>query len=130
MYCVVCLSCRALFLPPALPLRTGSSRGVVAFDQAVAKIHFHRLDLAPHASVPAIVRPSRWAALRELLLTHVVLGKWFDNMVLVIILGNCIALALDNPLDDPDSYKQQVLVKLDSVRSSASAAHIVPFFSL
>ncbi len=56
-----------------------------------------------------------WARVRSFMLVHVVTKKWFDSSVLLLILINCVFLALDNPLDDPASPKQRLLVAFDTV---------------
>ena len=42
-----------------------------------------------------------------------VLHRDFEMLVLVLIVGSSACLALDHPLDDPDSFKAQVLYVLD-----------------
>lgn len=41
---------------------------------------------------------------------------WFDRVVLVAVLANSVCLALDQPLADQGSPRQQTLAVLDKVR--------------
>ena len=63
-----------------------------------------------------VVRRSAWSRFRLWLLTEVVLQRWFDVTILVIIAANCVDLALDQPYDDPQSPKQIFVVGADKVR--------------
>ncbi len=58
---------------------------------------------------------SRWQAFRRFVRERIVQHKLFDNIVLVFILANCVFLALDSPLDDPESAKQKALATADNV---------------
>ena len=60
-------------------------------------------------------KPSWWTRFRRRLLIDVVLQRWFDNVVLVVIAANCVTLALDQPLDDPASPKQVFVQRADKV---------------
>ena len=60
---------------------------------------------------------SRWTRFRRRLLRDVVLQKWFDYVVLAVIAVNCVLLALDRPLDDPNSSLQKFLTTADYVRT-------------
>ena len=75
---------------------------------------------APSVDTPVpVTKPSAWSTARRWLLTEVVLQKWFDYLVLVVIAANCVTLALDQPLDDPASPKQRVLQVADKVGVAA-----------
>jgi hypothetical protein len=74
--------------------------------------------------VPPLVRrsatqdetPSRWQRARTFVRERVVAHPAFDKITLVFILTNCVFLALDNPLDPPESKIQRVLAISDTVR--------------
>jgi hypothetical protein len=69
---------------------------------------------------------SRWQRTRVFVKQRVVAHPAFDRITLVFILANCVFLALDNPLDSPQSRIQHVLAISDMVRAShcACAAHV------
>jgi hypothetical protein len=62
---------------------------------------------------------ARWARCRRVagsIVSHVA----FDKAILVLILANCVMLALDNPLDSRQSRMQRILAVLDAVRCSCA----------
>ena len=59
---------------------------------------------------------SRWMQFRRRLLVDIVLERWFDYSILVVVAANCVMLALDQPLDNPNSDKQVFIQKADKVR--------------
>jgi hypothetical protein len=69
---------------------------------------------------------TRWQRTRVFVKQRVVAHPAFDRITLVFILANCVFLALDNPLDSPQSRIQHVLAISDMVRAShcACAAHV------
>ena len=54
-----------------------------------------------------------------------VLHRDFEMLVLVLIVGSSACLALDHPLDDPDSFKAQVLYVLDILFTSLFTVELV-----
>ena len=64
----------------------------------------------------------QWQRFRHAVAVHVVHSKWFDPVVLLFILGNCVSLAIDNPLDDASSAQERVLRLLDLVRRVRGSA--------
>jgi hypothetical protein len=61
---------------------------------------------------------TRWQRTRVFVKQRVVAHPAFDRITLVFILANCVFLALDNPLDSPQSRIQHVLVISDMVCAS------------
>jgi hypothetical protein len=94
--------------------------------QQQAVVHVHRfgagdagIDVVPPAvAVPWSVRLLR---LRVWLRRHVVRNRWFDRLVLLVIIANSVFLALDNPRDSEDSDIQRVIAVSENVRARARA---------
>lgn len=80
--------------------------------------------LPPHARASAgdwydpprsFREPPPWKRFRLGMLRQAVLKPWFNTAVLVVIIANCVTLALNNPLDDENSSKAKVLARVDVV---------------
>ena len=85
------------------------------FELALPPPSRRSMDADGNSGVDLGAPRTRWNRFREFMLERVVRTRWFDNIVLTFILLNCISLALDNPLDDPNSQKQRLLKTFDMV---------------
>jgi hypothetical protein len=60
--------------------------------------------------VPVGPWPTRaWNRFRAFVRNHIATKPWFDNIILGLILANCVTLAMDNPLDPPGTPKAEFL---------------------
>lgn len=53
------------------------------------------------------------------------ISKWFENIIIVLILANSLALVLDNPLADPNGAMSKVFSYMDILFTIAFAIEAI-----